>query len=76
MIYDLLHTGAENGITLRDLCSLTNQDGRAIRKQIEVERRAGIPILADCKNGYFLPDSEGERPAASNRCGGGQGKSC
>ncbi len=61
MIYNLLHTGAENGITLRDLCSLTNQDGRTVRLQIEAERRAGVPILADCKSGYFIPDNEGEK---------------
>lgn len=61
MIHELLHTGAENGVTLRDLCNLTDQDGRTIRKQIEVERRSGVPILADCKNGYFLPDTEGEK---------------
>ena len=61
MIHDLLHTGAENGVTLRDLENLTKQDSRAIRKQIEAERRAGVPILADSKNGYFLPGTEGEK---------------
>lgn len=61
MIYKMLHTGAENGVTLRDLETLTKQDSRAIRKQIEAERRAGVPILADSKSGYFLPNSEGEK---------------
>ena len=61
MIYKLLHTGAENGVTLRDLENLTKQDSRAIRKQIEAERRAGVPILADSKSGYFLTNSEGEK---------------
>ena len=61
MIYKLLHTGAENGVTLRDLENLTKQDSGAIRKQIEAERRAGVPMLADSKSGYFLPNSEGEK---------------
>ena len=61
MICKLLHTGAENGVTLRDLETLTKQDSRAIRKQIEAEHRAGAPILADSKSGYFLPNGEGEK---------------
>ena len=59
-IADLLSRGAENGVPLRHLENLTGQDGRTVRRQIEAERRRGIPILADCKNGYFLPDGEGE----------------
>lgn len=61
MIYELLHIGTENGVTLRDLENLTKQDSRTIRKQIEAERRMGVPILADCKSGYFLSDNEGEK---------------
>jgi len=61
MIAKLLHYGAENGVTLRDLENLTKLDSRTIRKQIEMERRAGVPILADCKSGYFLPGTEYEK---------------
>lgn len=60
-ISDLLSHGAENGVTLRDLKEMTGQDGRAVRRQIEVERRRGVPILSNCRDGYFLPDSEGEK---------------
>ena len=60
-IADLLSHGAENGVTLRHLESLTGQDGQTVRRQIEAERRRGVPILADCKSGYFLPDGEGEK---------------
>ena len=87
LIADLLSHGAENGVTLSHLEKLTGWDGRTVRRQIEAERRLGTPILADCKNGYFLPDSEGEKArcvqsmrgrakeimktAAAIECGGG-----
>jgi len=61
LIADLLSHGAGNGVTLRHLEHLTGQDGRTIRRQIEIERRRGIPICADCKSGYFLPDGENEK---------------
>jgi len=60
-IADLLSRGAENGVTLRHLKDMTGQDGRTVRRQIEAERRRGVPICADCKNGYYLPDGEDER---------------
>ena len=60
-IADLLSHGAENGVTQRHLENLTGQDGRTVRRQIEVERRRGVPILANCKDGYFLPDGEDEK---------------
>lgn len=60
-IADFLSHGVENGVTLRYLENLTGQDGRTVRRQIEAERRRGVPILADCKSGYFLPDGEGEK---------------
>lgn len=61
LISDLLSHGAENGVTLRDLKEMTGQDGRAVRRRIESERRQGIPILSNCRDGYFLPDNEGEK---------------
>ena len=57
----LLMHGAGNGIRLKELVQMTGTDPRTIRLRIESERRCGIPILADCKNGYFLPDDEGEK---------------
>ena len=60
LISDLLQTGAENGLTIQDLVKLTGQDERSIRRQIQVERKAGQLILSNCKDGYFLPASEDE----------------
>ena len=57
LISDLLHTGSKNGITLTELVQLTGEDERSIRRRIQTERKAGKLILADCKNGYFLPTS-------------------
>ena len=57
LIFDLLHEGSENGMTLKELVQLTGEDERSIRRRIQAERKAGKLILADCKNGYFLPTS-------------------
>ena len=57
LIFDLLHEGSENGMTLTELVQLTGEDERSIRRRIQAERKAGKLILADCKNGYFLPTS-------------------
>lgn len=57
LISDLLHKGAEKGTTLAELVQLTGEDERSIRRRIQAERKAGKLILADCKNGYFLPTS-------------------
>lgn len=58
-ISDLLSTGQENAVTLRDLRSMTGLDGRTIRLAIERERRGGIPILSD-RGGYYLPAAHTE----------------
>lgn len=60
-ISTLLMPGTDNGLTLRDLEALTGQDGRTIRRQIEAERRRGVPILSDNKSGYFLPARDSEK---------------
>lgn len=60
LISDLLHEGAENGITLTELVQLTGEDERSIRRRIQTERKAGKLILTDNKSGYFLPASEYE----------------
>lgn len=62
MIADLLLSGQQNAIPLRDLCSMTGFDGRTVRRLIEQERRAGTPILSSVggTTGYFLPANERE----------------
>lgn len=60
LVSDLLHEGAENGVTLTELVQLTGEDERSIRRRIQTERKAGKLILADNKSGYFLPASEHE----------------
>lgn len=59
-IFELLHVGAENALTLRELVQLTGEDERSIRRRIQAERKAGKLILSDCLHGYFLPASEQE----------------
>lgn len=60
LISDLLHKGAENGMTLTELVRLTGEDERSIRRRVQAERKAGKLILTDNKSGYFLPASEHE----------------
>lgn len=60
-IADLLHSGAENAISRRDLMAMTNLTDRELRRQIEAERRRGCPILSDNAHGYFLPGDSTER---------------
>ena len=55
----LLH-GAENGVTLPNLESMTGWDGRTVRRQIERERRAGALIINNNQHGYFLTDDPAE----------------
>lgn len=60
LISDLLHAGAENALTLRELVQLTGEDERSIRRRIQQERKAGKLILSDCQHGYFLPAGESD----------------
>lgn len=60
-ISDFLGIGAETGLTIRDLERMTGKPGREIRREIQRERLAGVPILADNRNGYFLPRNELEK---------------
>ena len=62
-ISDLLHSGAENGTTLRELVALTGMNERAVRLKIQQERKSGKLILSNNKDGYFIP----ERPADVQR---------
>lgn len=59
-IADLLHPGAENAVSRRDLIALTGLSDRELRRQIERERRAGASILSDNQHGYWLSDSPAE----------------
>lgn len=60
-IADLLHPGAKNAISRRDLMALTGLSDRELRLMIEAERRKGTPILSDNIHGYFLPGDSAER---------------
>lgn len=57
----LLMEGSENGLHLQDLVRLTGEDQRTVRRMIHQERRRGIPILSNSKDGYYLPGNEYER---------------
>lgn len=59
-IADLLLPGAESAISRRDLMALTGLRDRELRRQIEVERRQGCPILSDNQHGYWLSDDPAE----------------
>ena len=59
-IADLLGHGQTAAVSLRHLVTLTGWDGRTVRKQIELERRRGVPILSDNSSGYYLPQNEDE----------------
>lgn len=58
VVSELLGTGEGNGKTLKQLREILNGDPRAIRQQIERERRH-VPILSG-RNGYWLAGSEDE----------------
>ena len=60
-IADLLHPGAENAISRRDLMVMTGLSDRELRLMLETERRQGVPILSDNIHGYFLPGNSAER---------------
>ena len=53
-ISDLLHSGAENGTTLRELVAMTGMNERLVRLKIQQERKAGKLILSNNRDGYFL----------------------
>lgn len=56
-IFDLLHPGAENGMTLKELVNLTGLAEREVQRHIQAERKMGLLILSDNQNGYFLPET-------------------
>lgn len=60
-ISDFLLQGAENAIPRRHLRQLIGLSDRDLRRRIQEERLAGIPILSDNASGYFLPLDEEEK---------------
>ena len=62
-IAELLGHGPENGLHLSDLVRLTGWTEREVRRIIQAERLRGVPILSNCKDGYFLPETESDRAA-------------
>lgn len=59
MIYEILQSGEDNSISMRELSRRLGVSERQIRKQVYNERRAGCPILSG-QSGYYLPDENGE----------------
>lgn len=59
-ISDFLLHGAENAVPRCHLRQLTGFSDRELRRRIQEERLAGVPILSDNQNGYFLPENEQE----------------
>lgn len=53
-IWEFLGHGQSEAITRNELVSLTGSKPREVTRQIERERRQGVPILSN-GNGYFLP---------------------
>ena len=60
-ISSLLMCGQENGLHLSDLTKMTDRTEREVRMMIHSERRRGVPILSNNRDGYFLPGSDAER---------------
>lgn len=61
MIYEMLGHGPGAGITMKELERMLGINQRDIRTIIQRERLAGLPILSDNENGYFLPSSEDDK---------------
>lgn len=60
IVVELLSCGQQNATPRRELEKMTGWSGRMVRLMIEKERRAGIPILSDNANGYFLAENPAE----------------
>ena len=60
IVAELLSYGQQNATPRRELEKMTGWSGRMVRLMIEKERRAGIPILSDNANGYFLAENPAE----------------
>ena len=51
-----LRVGRSRGVKCYDLADMMGLDERTLRRKIQSERKTGAVIMADCKNGYFLPE--------------------
>ena len=60
-ISSLLLRGEQNAIPLRLLAAWTGWEEREVRRAIQRERLAGVPILANNRTGYYLPCDDAER---------------
>lgn len=60
-ISSLLLRGEENAVPLHQLAAWTGWDEREVRRMIQRERLAGIPILSNNATGYYLPAGDAER---------------
>ena len=58
-VADVLLHGADHAITAKDIAALLGWNVRAVTKEIQRERLAGLPIAA-CQTGYFLPATADE----------------
>ena len=61
-IFELLQTGAENGVTLRELVALTGMNERLVRFKIQQERKAGKLTYFGFEN-PDRADADGNRAA-------------
>lgn len=59
--WELVDIYADRGIPRRHLRQLIGLSDRELRRRIQEERLAGIPILSDNASGYFLPSDEKEK---------------
>lgn len=60
----LLH-GEANAVPPSHLASITGQTLREIRRQVQVERQAGVCICINNRDGYYLAETEAEREACA-----------
>ena len=60
-ISELLPAGERNAVPLRHLVQLTGMNSRDLRRQIETERRRGLPICANNRTGSFIAENDEER---------------
>lgn len=56
-IASLLLPGAGNAVPLRQLAAMTGRVEREVRREIQRERLAGVPIVSDNATGYWLADN-------------------
>lgn len=59
-ISDFLSAGKTYAIPLHDLVAITGWSERDVRRQIEMERRRGTPILSNSRDGYWIGENQDE----------------